>query len=153
MVGSQVTSGSVWGVRGVWHKVLQSCCSPCSQRCQSTSRHSQRSRPGLPLPRLAGVTKIHQATVLAHHFCFSIAAGCGTNTFKIHTANISSAECKHSATVEGPAVVEAWGGGVPSSCVTPPYKRSPAHPIRLVPTTRPIAIYSTGAPPHPTSHI
>ena len=42
--------------------------------------------------------------------------GHGTNTLRIHTAIIFSAECKHSATVESPAALprssgRGWGGG------------------------------------------
>ena len=46
-------------------------------------------------------TKIHQASVLAHHFCFSMVAGCGTNTSGIHWVMILSAECKHSGVPRG----------------------------------------------------
>ena len=51
-------------------------------------------------------TKIHQAAVLTHRFWLSMVAGRGTNTLRIHTAIIFSADCKHSAPVEGPQLPE-----------------------------------------------
>ena len=51
---------------------------------------------------------IHQAAVLAHRFRFSIRAGRGTSTLRIHTTMVFSAECKHSAAAECPA---DGGGG------------------------------------------
>ena len=52
------------------------------------------------------LTKIHQAAMLAHHFCFSMVVGCGTNTLRIHTAIIFSARCKHFAMAEYPAPLQ-----------------------------------------------
>ena len=40
------------------------------------------------------LTKIHQAALLAHRFCFSVVVGGGSNTLRIYTAIIFSAECK-----------------------------------------------------------
>ena len=42
----------------------------------------------------AYLTKIHQATVLAHRFRFSVVAGRGTNTLRLQTAIILSVEGK-----------------------------------------------------------
>ena len=38
--------------------------------------------------------KIHQAAMVAHRSCFSMVAGCGTSTLRIHMAIIFSVECK-----------------------------------------------------------
>ena len=54
---------------------LASCCSPGSRRRQLKSHNSRRSGPGLPSARPTWVAKIHQATVLADRFCFSIGGG------------------------------------------------------------------------------
>ena len=47
-------------------------------------------------------TKIYQVAVLAHHFCFSVVRGCGTNTLRIHTAILFDAKCKPSARWSAP---------------------------------------------------
>ena len=51
------------------------------------------------------LTKIHQAAVLVHHFCFSIMGDRGTNKLKIRTATIFNADRKHFDMAEHPAAL------------------------------------------------
>ena len=50
----------------------------------------------------SSLTKMHQAAVLANHFCFSMVVGRGTNTLRIYTTMMFSVECKHSAMAKCP---------------------------------------------------
>ena len=61
---------------------------------------------GILPPLMGRGGRVTEAAVLAHCFCFSMVAGRGTNTFRIHMALIFSAECKHSAMVQCPAALE-----------------------------------------------